>query len=88
MMKESIKLILRGSGDGLSSKRVLMFLFAFAFFGEGIAWYVLKMPPNETIATQLFITLSTLIVAVTGEKAINKIGDKKADASPDNKPAA
>lgn len=87
-MKNSIKLILRGSGDGLSSKRVLMFLFAFAFFGEGVAWYVLKIPPNETIATQLFITLSTLIVAVTGEKAINGIGEKKTVDSGTEKPAA
>lgn len=78
-MKETIKTILRGSGNGLSSKRVLMFLFAFAFFGECVAWYILKTPPNETLATQLFIALTTLIATVSGEKAIDAIGQKKAD---------
>lgn len=78
-MKESIKAIFRGSGNGLSSKRVLMFIFALAVLGEATAWYVLKMPPNETLATQIFIALTALIGTVSGEKAIDNIGQKKSE---------
>lgn len=69
-MNTSIKSILTGFHGGLSSKRVALFLFIFAFFGEIIVYYTFGKTPDSTLRDELFYTMSGLILAVFGESAI------------------
>lgn len=69
-MNASIKSILTGLGGGLSSKRVALFLFIFAFFAEFIMWYGFGKTPDPVLRDELFYTMSGLIVAVFGEMAL------------------
>lgn len=69
-MNQSVKSILTGISGGLSSKRVALFLFIFAFFGENIVYYTLGKTPDSVLRDELFYTMSGLIVAVFGEGAI------------------
>jgi len=69
-MNASVKSILTGISGGLSSKRVALFLFIFAFFGENIVYYILGKSPDATLRDELFYTMSGLIMAVFGETAL------------------
>jgi hypothetical protein len=69
-MKQSIKSVLTGITGTLSSKRVALFLFIFAFFGQCVAWYIFKLKPDDTLRDELFYTMSGLILAVFGEQAL------------------
>jgi len=62
--------ILTGSGGDLSSKRVALFIFAFAFLGEHVAWYGWRIAPQPTLCDQLYYTLTTLVAAVFGEGVV------------------
>jgi hypothetical protein len=75
-MKTAIKSILTGIGGSLSSKRVALFLFIFAFFGECALAYGGKHG-DPTLRDELFYTMSGLIVAVFGEGAIPAIKGMK-----------
>lgn len=71
-MKKAIQSILTGIGGSLSSKRVGLFLFIFAFFTEcGMSYGGFKLDP--TLMNQLFYTLQVFIVTVFGESAIPAI---------------
>ena len=68
-MNPNVKSVLTGSGGGLSSKRVALFLFIFAFFTQcGMAYAKMFLP--DTLRDELFYTMQGLIVAVFGEGAI------------------
>lgn len=69
-MNPSIKSVLTGIGGGLSSKRVALFLFIFAFFGEHVMYYAFSKSPDATLRDELFYTMSGLILAVFGERAL------------------
>lgn len=81
-MKEFIKSTLRGSGTGISSKRVIMFVLVCMFIGEFLAWYFMKLPPNATLEDQLFTFLLAALGAVFGEplmEAVKMNAQKKID---------
>lgn len=69
-MRNAIKSILTGIGGSLSSKRVALFIFIFAFLGQSAIWYVFGKLPDPTLRDEIFYTLSGLIVAVFGEQAM------------------
>lgn len=85
MNKTFIKEMLTGIGNVVSSKRVALFIFIFAFLGENVMWYFFAKPPNPTLGDELFYTLTGLIVAVFGERAIPLLRKAK-DALPPDPP--
>lgn len=83
-MKEFIKSTLRGSGEGISSKRVTMFIFIGMFIWEFMEWYVMKLPPNQTLNNQLFTFLLAALGTIFGEplmEAVRSNAQKKIDDS-------
>lgn len=85
MKAETIKSIFRGSGTGISSKRVTFFLLLFAFFGEQLGYYFLKTPPNPTLGDQLFTALLANMGLVAAEPAVESIkinAQNKVDNTP------
>lgn len=83
-MKTFIKSALTGSGTGISSKRLIMFLLFTIFTGQFVAWYVFKLPPNEVLNTQLFTFLLAALGTVFGEPIMDAIklnAQKKVDDS-------
>lgn len=84
-MKNRIESILTGTGTTLSSKRVALFLFIFAFFAQcGLAYVKLYLP--DTLRDELFYTMQGLIVAVFGEGAIVAIKGLKEKVMPPDEP--
>lgn len=76
-MKNFIISALSGIRNQISSKRVALFIFIFAFLGESAIFYLWKIEPNPTLRDQIFYTMSGLIVAVFGESAIPILSRKK-----------
>lgn len=80
-MKNAILSILKGTGDSLSSKRVALFIFIFAFLAEcGLAYVKLTLP--DTLRDELFYTMQGLILAVFGEGAIAVVKGLKEKIAP------
>lgn len=73
-MKQAIKLILRGVGDGLSSKRVALFIFILMFIGEFVMWYVFGKSPNGDLRVELFTLLLAALMTVFGEPVMQAYG--------------
>lgn len=83
-MRSFIKSTLMGSGTGISSKRVIMFLLLAIFAGEFLAWYFLKIPPNAVLDEQLFTFLLAALGTIFGEPLMDAIklnAQKKVDDS-------
>lgn len=73
-MNPFIKGILQGSGTGLSSKRVVMFIFVAAFIATVIANLCKKtLLLDSTVRDQLYYAMLTAISLVFGEGAISMI---------------
>lgn len=81
-MKKFILATLQGSGTGISSKRLIMFLLFTIFTSQFVAWYGWHVPPNETLNTQLFTFLLAALGTVFGEPIMDAIklnAQKKVD---------
>ena len=93
-MNPTIKSILAGSGTGLSSKRVVMFLLLFMFLATCIVNLVGGLKLDPTLRDQLYYSMLTMFGLVFGENAISTIkgAEKKAGVTdmglPDEKTAA
>lgn len=72
-MKNFIKSVLSGSGEGLSSKRVVLFVLVALFIFEVSQWYLFHIPPNETLGTQLFTMLLAALATVFGEPFMDSL---------------
>lgn len=68
--------MLRGSGDGISSKRFFLFVIVSLFIFEVTAWYGWHIPPNDTLSTQVFTALLAALGAVFGEPLMQAAADK------------
>lgn len=86
MNKNFIREMFTGIGNAVSSKRVALFIFIFAFLGENVMWYAFGKAPNPTLGDELFYTLTGLIVAVFGERALPLLRKVKDQLPPDPPP--
>ncbi|HEY4112179.1 hypothetical protein [Puia sp.] len=66
-MREALKAILRGAGNGLSSKRLALFIFILMFIGEFVIWYMFAKAPQEDLRVELFTCLLGTLATVFGE---------------------
>lgn len=83
-MKEAIKTLLRGAGNGLSSRRFAMFVFILMFIGEHVLWYMFAKAPQEDLRVELFTLLLATLGTVFGEPfldAYKAFMQKKVDNS-------
>lgn len=90
-MNPSIKSILAGSGTGLSSKRVVMFLLLFMFLATLIIDLLFTKLLDPTLRDELFYSMLTMFGLVFGENAMTALKSKIGVAGmglPEEKPAA
>ncbi len=90
-MNPTVKSILAGSGTGLSSKRVVMFLLLFMFLATLIIDLAFKKLLDSTLRDELFYSMLTMFGLVFGENAMEALKSKTGMTNmglPEEKPAA